>query len=375
MKYLYILLFLLGTTVAHGQIVNIPDSNFKNALIDAGVDTNNDGEIQVSEAEAIINLNVTGKGISSLEGIESFINIEELHCSSNQLTSLDMSMNISLQKLTCIFNQLSVLNVTQNTNLTFLWCQNNQLSVLDISQNTNLDKLDCSFNQLGQIDISHNSNLLQLDCGNNQLSVLDISQNPALEILSFDSNMINNIDVSQNLNLKVFTSGNNTLSQLDLSLQGSLEYLECSENQLTTLFIDNGNNQNLTTFISTGNPDLTCIQVDDENAPRPECQGLPLTGWCKDPWSNYSEDCSIGIAEVKVNEVAIYPNPTSDKLFVEANSQLESVRVFDLLGRKVLETFPQTEKAEVDFNTLKAGIYIAVISSEGKSMVKKIVKE
>src|SRR5690554_1427032 len=110
MRNLYILLFLLFSTALHSQIVDIPDINFKNALIEEGVDTNNDGEIQISEAEAVVLLNVNGRNISSLEGIGSFVNIEELHCSSNQLTTLDMSLNINLQKLTCIYNQLTYLN-------------------------------------------------------------------------------------------------------------------------------------------------------------------------------------------------------------------------------------------------------------------------
>ena len=59
MKTIIILIILtLYFNISNGQIVNIPDANFKNALIDEGVDTNNDGEIQVSEAEAVISLNV-----------------------------------------------------------------------------------------------------------------------------------------------------------------------------------------------------------------------------------------------------------------------------------------------------------------------------
>ena len=79
MRQFYTLLFFLTCTFLNAQIVNIPDPNFKNALIDEGVDTNNDGEIQVSEAEAVLNLNVNDRNISSLEGIQSFINLEELH--------------------------------------------------------------------------------------------------------------------------------------------------------------------------------------------------------------------------------------------------------------------------------------------------------
>lgn len=84
---------------------------------------------------------------------------------------------------------------------------------------------------------------------------------------------------------------------------------------------------------------------------------------------------NLGVTDITSTEVAIYPNPSSDKVFVEANSQLEKVEVFDLLGRKVLEAIPQSEKVELNFNTLKAGVYMVVISSEGKRTVKKIVKE
>ena len=53
----FFLLFLTGITNA--QIVNIPDANFKAALIAYGVDANNDGQIQVSEAQAMNTLQFT----------------------------------------------------------------------------------------------------------------------------------------------------------------------------------------------------------------------------------------------------------------------------------------------------------------------------
>jgi hypothetical protein len=68
MKHFYILCLLVIGFSADAQIINIPDANFKNALVntlcvgdwetgDGGptsdVDVNNDGEIQVSEAAAV----------------------------------------------------------------------------------------------------------------------------------------------------------------------------------------------------------------------------------------------------------------------------------------------------------------------------------
>ena len=79
--YLFFIL-LLVTLTAKAQIVDIPDTNFKNALLnhDPIIDTNNDGEIQESEAESVTVMYVTDKNISSLEGIQSFILLELLSC-------------------------------------------------------------------------------------------------------------------------------------------------------------------------------------------------------------------------------------------------------------------------------------------------------
>ena len=115
--------FIAFTTQA--QIVNIPDANFKAALINSGVDLNSDGNIQVSEAEAKTSLDVSSESIASLIGIEAFINLIYLDCADNQLTTLDVSNDTALTTLDCISNQLTTLDVSMNTALTELRCDNN----------------------------------------------------------------------------------------------------------------------------------------------------------------------------------------------------------------------------------------------------------
>lgn len=73
-------------------IVNIPDANFKAKLIQLGVDTNNDGEIQYSEAALKTGtLYVSGSNITDLTGLEAFVNITGLNCNGNNLTEVDVS--------------------------------------------------------------------------------------------------------------------------------------------------------------------------------------------------------------------------------------------------------------------------------------------
>lgn len=58
MKYFFSTFFLLAMGFAKGQIVNIPDNNFKRCLISQGIDLNGDGIIQVTEALAVTQLNI-----------------------------------------------------------------------------------------------------------------------------------------------------------------------------------------------------------------------------------------------------------------------------------------------------------------------------
>ena len=90
----YVLLLLLALIVLFTQcgkepdLVNITDDRFLNALIENGVDANVDGIISPAEAEAITLLDVSLDSISDMTGIEAFVNLENLDCRENNLTSL-----------------------------------------------------------------------------------------------------------------------------------------------------------------------------------------------------------------------------------------------------------------------------------------------
>ncbi len=120
-----ILMLLLVTGITNAQIVDIPDANFKNKLIELGVDTNTDGEIQESEALIITSLNLFDSSISNLTGIEAFENLEFLDCGGNLLSALDVSNNIALTTLRCYNNNLTLLDCNNNINLTELIITNN----------------------------------------------------------------------------------------------------------------------------------------------------------------------------------------------------------------------------------------------------------
>lgn len=151
--YIFLLVVLFGF-IGNAQIVNIPDANFKAKLLAADhsplnafafgfdqqafkLDVNNDGEIQVSEAQLVIQLNISHSNIADLTGIESFTNLIVLNCNNNQLSNLNVNTIPTITLLQCQNNQLQTLDVRGLTSLTYLNCSDNQLTSLYIKNGSN----------------------------------------------------------------------------------------------------------------------------------------------------------------------------------------------------------------------------------------------
>ena len=302
MKQTYLLLFtLLSFAFSQAQIIDIPDTNFKDALVNYNVadlygnytygnnvDTNNDGEIQVSEAEAVIGLNNFPSGINDLTGIEYFTNLvnldtpsgitslnvtqnillEQLYCGNSQLTTLDVSQNVNLIRFGCAYSELTTLDVTQNVHLEELSVSENQISSLDLSQNVNLEKLWVDSNELSSLDVSQHPNLFWLYCGRNQLTNINVSQNPYLRLFGCEYNQLTNIDLSQNDRLVELNCSNNLITDLDTSQNSDLVSLKSNDNSLNSLNIKNDyiiEDASYTYYIDiSDNPNLSYICVDEE---------------------------------------------------------------------------------------------------------------
>jgi len=343
MKNLYIIIILLISTIAQAQIVDIPDANFKNALVnenvvdtdgdgsaDSPVDLNGDGEIQVSEAEVVTILKLPWNyGIVSLEGIQSFINLEYLKCTDNDINSLDLTQNINLTRLYCNYNNLDALDLSLNTNLLRLFCGNNNLTELDVTQNTLLDEFSCIHNNISTLDLTQNLSLYFIDCGDNNITSLDLSTN------------------------------------------SNLDGIFCYDNPLVDLNIKNGNNTNISQLHAYGTPFL-CIQVDDVNyANNQICDMTDDWGWCKDFNDVYSEDCeNLGLEDTDRLSFSIYPNPAQNTLFIETQQPIETVKIYNLQGQLVTKVSTDN----IDVSSLASGLYFVQVESNGIIVTKKFIK-
>ena len=340
--------------LAEAQNVNIPDTNFKNSLIDAGVDTDENGEISYAEAEAVTCLDISGNlicdedtcwivnGIESLAGIEAFINLDTLHCYGNELTSLDVSNNTSLTVLSCYNNHLTSLDVSNNLALEILicgcigWytCGGNELETLDVSNNISLTRLWCAGNKLTSLDVTNNIVLMELSCDRNNLTSLDISNNAALKYLLCSNNPLTNLDVSNN---------------------ASLEFLYLVEM-----------------------PDLNQVCVWTWPFP-PENVEIDITD---SPYVSFTTKCSITTTKAfKENSLThIYPNPIQDKLTIEFNENVSpktSITLYDIISKVVYSENLNSStplKHTINLSSLRKGLYLINISNDHYLYTEKIIK-
>jgi Secretion system C-terminal sorting domain len=411
MKNLICIIFLFLGSITLAQIVNIPDANFKDALVneivadfdgdgvfEGDVDTNNDGEIQESEAEAVLGLSIWANVIESLEGIEYFINLTFLRCVSNLLTELDVSALVNLEVLKCYNNNIETINVNGLTQLNFLWIASNQLESIDISSLQNLDKINCGNNQLNALDVSGLFNLESILAWNNSISSIDLSDNALLRSVELSDNLLTSINVNFLQNLEGLGVSNNFLTEIDISNMPSLVDIYIGSNDITELdcsttgvqVIHCENNSNLTSInvqngvISYSDPDLLfwgfyfydlpslefiCMDPGEE-------QALSVSGY--DPANVVvatGPDCTLGIEDISSNDFSLYPNPVNDELNLRANEEITSVSIHNVLGQELYNSNVDALETTIDLSDFVKGTYIVNVTVGKDTVTRKLIKE
>jgi len=227
MKQIYLfLLFVFSFSTIGAQIINFPDTNFKNALLNnyPVIDTNNDGEIQISEANAATSLNISNKGITSLQGLEYFTNITTLKCQENNFPVLDAGFLVAMESI----------DFSDNPNLVTV-----NLSNLEMIQGTfkanNLDNLtSLNLNNLLQVGGSFNCsfNPILTDLNLNALSSIAftfyIVQNSSLATLNTPNLVSVGVDYSvySNQVLSYLSGANLTIVPKNLAVYNNPQLVD-----------------------------------------------------------------------------------------------------------------------------------------------------
>ncbi|OFG23249.1 internalin [Listeria monocytogenes] len=346
----------IKTTLKAGQTQSFndwfPDDNFASEVA-AAFEMQATDTISEEQLATLTSLDCHYSSIADMTGIEKLTGLTKLICTSNNITTLDLSKNTNLTYLECKSNKLTSLDVTPLTKLTYLNCDTNKLTNLDVSQNPLLTYLNCARNTLTEIDVSHNTQLTELDCylnrkitkldvtpltqlttldcSFNKITELDVSQNKLLNHLNCDTNNLTKLDLNQNIQLTSLDCSSNKLTEIDVTPLTQLTYLDCGVNPLTEL--DVSTLSKLTT--------LECIQTDLleidlthntqlTNFKAEGCRKIKELDVTHNP-QLYSLDCqAAGITELDLSQnpklVYLYLNNTElTKLDVSHNTKLKSL--------------------------------------------------
>ncbi len=297
-------------------------------------------------------LNVTGNSL-----------LTTLYTDNNKLIDLDLSNNVALIKFNCRNNLLEKINIknNNNSNITIFDALNNaNLTCVEVDDvtfaTTNWTNIDATsvyssncysfvpvvnipdlnmkafllantqintngdddiqvteaeaftgFIQGNDLEISDLTgieafiNITGLSINNNNLTSVDLSKNTKLTFLTCINNNLKSLDVTNNSLLETLGCYDNQIKYLNLSNLKTLYDFNAQRNQLEYLNIKNGNNTKMSDFYVKDNPNLKCIQVDDENWSTSHWGSTidaiaNFSNNCNAIWEVYTEDTSLDAA-------------------------------------------------------------------------------
>ncbi|MDD7915945.1 endonuclease [Polaribacter ponticola] len=87
-----------------------------------------------------------------------------------------------------------------------------------------------------------------------------------------------------------------------------------------------------------------------------------------------SHDSTLSTEESSLISFKMYPNPTNgNKVFFETTKNL-TIKVYNIVGKLILENKVSSSKNQLDITTLSKGIYFIKIDSDKNSEIKKLIK-
>jgi len=323
MKKILIVFILLFSSLLQAQYTQIPDPAFETHLIILGIDSDGviNGQVLTSDIEIVTFLDFLNNfTITDLTGIEDFASLEILTLGRINITQLNLSQNINLEELNIGDVSLESINLENNINLRFL----------SVNFNCNTCYNTCTVTEL---DLSNNSLLYHF--------------------VILESDTITELDLSANNNIN------------DLRIINS--------DGLTQINLKSGANSNISFLRIQYCDNLACVQVDDPDAVIAGTDP-PYDAWIIDEGPIITEDCFLGVEDVILeSQIAIYPNPAQNILNINSDIFINSVQVYDVLGRLVLQESNPTN--QLDVSKISRGLLFVKLEMDIGIITKKIIKE
>lgn len=84
---------------------------------------------------------------------------------------------------------------------------------------------------------------------------------------------------------------------------------------------------------------------------------------------------ALSAAKFDKANIKMYPNPMTNTLTIEANSAIQRVSIFNVLGQEVMNANPKTNSATLQTSQLQKGVYMVTTDIDGVISTSKVLKD
>ncbi len=106
---------------------------------------------------------------------------------------------------------------------------------------------------------------------------------------------------------------------------------------------------------------MTILPYDDGND----------DGWCELKFVSLVKEVIIGIGSDAVNNLSVYPNPTTGMLYFDGDLRVSQVNVYSILGA-LKKTIEGPELKQINLEELQTGLYIISLTTESGIINRKV---
>lgn len=177
--------------------------------------------------------------------------------------------------------------------------------------------------------------------------------------------------------LHTFNCSENDLSSIKIWGCENLTYIECQNNKLSACGLDS-----LFYLLPKKTDGNTYKIIVNKNPGTRFCCDTLATnrGWLvvTDYYTlvvNSEYDCPDFIHEEEEFAIKVYPNPVRDDLHIECSDKIESVKIYDALGRKIISKENTPNNTSIDFSNLGSGFYILKLRAAEGTEEFKVIKQ
>ena len=83
---------------------------------------------------------------------------------------------------------------------------------------------------------------------------------------------------------------------------------------------------------------------------------------------------TVGISHYENHDLKLYPNPTNSDITVSCIEPIQTIEIFNAIGRKVYSATPNLEEAHISLLDFPASVYTVTLRTGNQTITKKVVK-